>query len=86
MTAKTFDEWWSDRLPCINDDAYLYKYAWEAAIKSLEGVQTQPTNSRYATALAVYHDWASDATPHHEMPDFDVWCKQRLHADERHDA
>jgi len=46
MAARTYKEWWAK-------NSYKYFWAecvaetiWNAAIKSLEGVQTQPTNSQ----------------------------------------
>jgi len=45
MAARTYKEWWAK-------NSYKYFWAecvaetiWNAAIKSLEGVQTQPTNN-----------------------------------------
>lgn len=65
-----------------HEEACAAECGWDAAIAA--DALKPPTNSRYATALEVYHLWASDSTPHTDMPDFDVWCKERLHAEERH--
>jgi hypothetical protein len=52
MAAKTFSEWWGHFN--IDDDPTLrqeYSECWNAAIASMEGVQTQTTNSRYVAAI-----------------------------------
>ena len=49
MAARTFDDWWKNEWHC--DEEAGFRSCWDAAIKSLEGVQTQPTNSDYVTAL-----------------------------------
>jgi hypothetical protein len=44
MAAKTFDEWWNkcDGIPCHGKP--LAQSAWDAAIKSLEGVRERAPN------------------------------------------
>ena len=52
MAAKTFREWYAffggEEMAVSRDEAEV---VWKAAIKSLEGVQTQTTNIDYVTAL-----------------------------------
>ena len=63
MAARTYKEWWAK-------NSYKYFWAecvaetiWNAAIKSLEGVQTQPTNSDYVTALLFGIEAILDSVP-----------------------
>jgi ribosomal protein L37AE/L43A len=56
-----------------------------AAQGIVEGVAAQTTNSRYVTALAVVNEWMEHSRIG-VSKDFTVWCKERLHAEERHDT
>jgi hypothetical protein len=54
--------------------------SWERIKKSLEGVQTHPTNSRYVAALALYEEYLT-VTSFGADTTFKLWCKERLNAD-----
>ena len=57
MAARTHEEFCESRHQQTTGNCHMVaeceecKEIWNAAIKSLEGVQTQPTNSRYVAAL-----------------------------------
>jgi len=46
MAAKTFDEWWGKSIEIYNGNRDAAEAGWNAAIESLEGVQTQTTNKQ----------------------------------------
>ena len=48
MEAMTFDEWLEENNVELWSGEDFARLAWDAAIKSLEGVQTQPTNNARA--------------------------------------
>jgi len=51
-----------------------------ARLESLEGVQTQTTNSRYVTALELYQAFV-DSKEYGTDTNFKLWCKERFNAE-----
>ena len=54
MAAITFDEYCEDNA-IFGEYKTLYRHCWDAAIKSLEGVQTQTTNSTKPETVTPNH-------------------------------